>query len=1147
MKFVSGQLVLSATDLSNFLACRRKAALDLSVARGERERPHFDDPIVEILRKRGAEHEARYVETQRSQGLDIVDASKIDGVEQPSREARVERTLDAMRRGASRIVQAALVSTDGRWFGYADVLRRVEQPSALGAWSYEALDTKLALETRAATMLQLALYSELLTETQGAAPEFFYVVTPAAEERYRVADYAAYFRLMKHRLLEFLETSTAESSPYPDPVAHCDVCDWRGHCQRQLRADDHLSFVANCSRVQRIELASHSITTLAALGSDGLPAPFRPVRGALATYQRLQHQARLQLQSRSQNGAPVFETLPITKDLGLCLLPEPSPGDVFLDLEGATFARDGGREYLFGLVTVPDPGKAPVYEAFKAFDDAEEQRAFESVIDRLIAALDAHPGMHVYHYAPYEPAAFKKLMGRYATRAPELDRLLRGERFVDLYAVIRHALRAGVERYSIKNLEALYEFTREVDLDEAGRNRRLVEQALDLGTPQLVKEDEFQVVVGYNCDDCVSALKLRDWLERLRAAALERGDEVPRPVLKVADQVKIGELEQRARAVRQQLPSAPVTGDAGRGIDPLVLLAYTVDWHTREFKASWWEYYRLRDLPPEDQADEPMVVVGLEFLERVDVKLHKTTGKPTGTVTDRYRYADRQEMEIDEGDSLTLKNEDDWGTVVNIDRIARTMDVQKMPGQAEHHAESAFSFFAVPTETIQKAVLDFADDVVARGLDATAPDGAADPRRDLLLRRTTATFSVCPVPSAPSVLPLQGPPGTGKTYKGAQMICDLVADGRKVGVLANSHKVIRNLLKAVQSEAARRGRTVRIAHKVKEPMDDGAGILEETDTKRALSLLANDQADVLGGVAWTWTVEKAIGVLDTLFVDEAGQMSLANVLGSARAAKRLVLLGDQQQLDQPSKASHPDGVSVSALEHILAGERTMPAERGIFLPTSRRLSPAIAQFTSEAFYEGRLDTLPELVHQRLKHVSPLEQRALWVLPVEHTGNRSYSTQEVDAVAALVERLLAPPSAWVDREQREHRITPKDILVVSPYNAQVARLRRQFDVAGSTLRDVRVGTVDKFQGQEGPVVIYSMASSSAAEAPRGMEFLYSLNRLNVATSRAQCAVIIVASPSLFEPLCATPRQIQLANALARFRELAVSIPPAGTAC
>jgi uncharacterized protein len=258
-------------------------------------------------------------------------------------------------------------------------------------------------------------------------------------------------------------------------------------------------------------------------------------------------------------------------------------------------------------------------------------------------------------------------------------------------------------------------------------------------------------------------------------------------------------------------------------------------------------------------------------------------------------------------------------------------------------------------------------------------------------------------------------------------------------------------------------------------------------------------------------------------------MSLANVIGSARAGASLVLLGDQQQLSQPSKAAHPDGTSVSALEHMLAGQRTMPAGHGIFLPRTRRLAPAIAKFTSEAFYEGRLDTLPELANQRLAHIPPFDTGALWLLPVPHTRNQSYSLEEVDAVVALVERLLAAPASWIDREGKAHRIEAKDIAVVSPYNAQVSRL-------SARLPNLHVGTVDKFQGQEAPVVIYSMASSSPADAPRGMEFLYSLNRLNVATSRAQCAVIVVASPALFEPECRTPRQMALANGLCVYGEM-----------
>jgi uncharacterized protein len=539
-----------------------------------------------------------------------------------------------------------------------------------------------------------------------------------------------------------------------------------------------------------------------------------------------------------------------------------------------------------------------------------------------------------------------------------------------------------------------------------------------------------------------------------------------------------------------------------------------------------------------------MAIVGLEFVERVDVTLNKRTQKPTGGVIDRYRYAPGQELEIGPGDELTLADETDWGTVVAIDRIGATIDVEKTKNQAETHATSAFSFFSVSNDILQKSVLDLADDVVANGLGSeTAP---RDCRRELLLRRpprlSGMAFEPRPGEEASdfaqrisvaldrTVLAIQGPPGTGKTYTGARMICHLVAAGRKVGVVANSHKVIRNLLKGVRNEAAKLKQTVTIGHRGADDLED-AGIQNISGgPEKALGLLRENALDVLGAVAWTWASEKAAGSVDVLFVDEAGQMSLANVLASARAPSSLVLLGDQQQLSQPSKAAHPEGTSVSALEHMLAGQRTMPAGHGIFLPRTRRLAPAIAKFTSEAFYEGRLETLPELANQRLAKVQPFESGALWWVPVSHTRNQSYSMEEVEAVEALVRRLLAVPSSWVNLEGEMCPMKTTDIAVVSPYNAQVSRL-------SARLPELRIGTVDKFQGQEAPVVIYSMASSSPADAPRGMEFLYSLNRFNVATSRAQCAVIVVASPALFQPECQTPRQMALANGLCLYREMA----------
>jgi uncharacterized protein len=386
-----------------------------------------------------------------------------------------------------------------------------------------------------------------------------------------------------------------------------------------------------------------------------------------------------------------------------------------------------------------------------------------------------------------------------------------------------------------------------------------------------------------------------------------------------------------------------------------------------------------------------------------------------------------------------------------------------------------------------------------------------------------------------TVLAIQGPPGAGKTFTGARMICELVQHGKHVGVTATSHKVIRKLLDDTAKMAATNGISLKIAQKIgdgSEAEQDSANeVVEVDDNGEALRLLQSGSVNVLGGTAWLWARQDFARTVDVLFVDEAGQMSLANVLAVAHATESLVLLGDPQQLEQPKKGSHPDGVNASALQHIIGAHQTVPADRGIFLPVTWRLAPSISAFTSEVFYEHRLTSKPGLENQQLA-AGRFSGSGLWIKEVQHDGNRNASDQEVEVVADLVATLTAPRAEWIDENEVAKQLTAADILVVAPYNAQVSRLSDRLKPIG-----VQVGTVDKFQGQQAPVLIYSMATSRPEEAPRGLEFLYSLNRLNVATSRAQCAVILVASPRLFVPDCSTPRQMKLANALCRYRELA----------
>jgi uncharacterized protein len=369
------------------------------------------------------------------------------------------------------------------------------------------------------------------------------------------------------------------------------------------------------------------------------------------------------------------------------------------------------------------------------------------------------------------------------------------------------------------------------------------------------------------------------------------------------------------------------------------------------------------------------------------------------------------------------------------------------------------------------------------------------------------------------------------------MICELVRQRKKVGVTAVSHKVIRKLLEEVLKAAKEMGLSgVTCLHKVTQKSDEAPpdGITETTKNEVALAALQGNARVIVAGTAWLWAREDLFGAVDVLFVDEAGQISLANALAVGQAAESIVLLGDPQQLDQPQRGSHPEGAEASALEHLLAGAKTIPEGRGLFLERTRRLHPKIGEFTSEVFYESRLQSLEGLEHQRVEGHPSLNASGLWLAPVNHEGNQDASPEEVEKVASIVEGFLKPGVKWIDDKGRSRPFRADDILIVAPYNAQVSDLGRR-------LRKARVGTVDKFQGQEAPLVIYSLTTSSPEDAPRGMEFLYSLNRLNVATSRARAAVVVVGSPRLLEPECRTPRQMQLANALCRYAELAQVLP------
>jgi uncharacterized protein len=1128
MQRIEGVIQFSAGDLIGHLACRHLTKLDAAVARGELEAPKVFDPFIQILWERGAAHERAYIDHLEQAGLDV---ARVDG--DGAGAMPVEQTVDAMRAGRQIIVQGALAH--GQWSGRTDILKRIETPSALGAWSYEVIDTKLARETKGGTILQLSLYSDLVAGVQERVPEQMAVVPPWSEfqsQVFRTNEFAAYYRLVRQSLEASLAGAGGET--YPDPKPHCEICRWREECDARRRADDHVSLVAGISKLQINELAKHGVTTTATLAAMELPLSWKPERGAAQTYERVGEQARLQVEARTK-GIPVFVTLPPEPGFGLFRLPEPSPGDIFLDLEADPYAGESGLEFLFGDVVVGDGG-ALQYSAAWALSRKDEKRIFEEFIDRAITRWKQHPGMHVYHYAPYEPAALKRLMGRYASREEELDRMLRGQVFVDLFAIVRHAIRAGVESYSIKQLEQFYGFARAVSLPDANRAMARLQACIELADIDGIRDDEKAVVQAYNRDDCLSAHGLRKWLEEIRGKLIGEGAVIPRPQPGDADpSEKVSAWQQRIGPVIAHLSDGIPADSAERTPQQQAqwMLANLLDFHRREDKATWWEFFRLRDLSADELIDERAGLGGLAF-----------TGAVGGTARapiHRYVFAP-QDTDLRGGEELRRVGGEKLGKLDAISAEGRAANIKKRMDSVTIHPPAVFAHKIVGAEVLAESLLSICETVVRDGM--PAEDGHTV-TSDLLLRNlprlggrplrqpeesgSEAAVRIAPALSG-GILAIQGPPGSGKTYTGARMVCEMVKAGARIGITANSHKVIRNFLEEVLKAAPERGAAVTAIHKISDDDDDDGGPILAAKKNADVFAALRSGRHVAGGTAWLWADHDALSCVDALFVDEAAQMSLANVLAISRAGRNLVLLGDPQQLEQPIQGSHPEGTDVSALTYLLGGHQTIEPGRGLFLEETWRLHPRICSFTSEMFYESRLEPRPGLENQAILSPGALQGSGLRFLPVSHDGNQSSSPEEAARIEALVRELLNGKSSWINRDGVERPLTLDDVLIIAPYNAQVFELQER-------LPGARIGTVDKFQGREAPIVIYSLTSSNPADAPHGMEFLYSLNRLNVATSRARCLCVVAGNPPLFEPECRTPRQMQLANAFCRYREIA----------
>jgi uncharacterized protein len=1040
-----------------------------------------------------------------------------------------EATREAMRDGVDVIYQGALFHPP--WYGYSDFLVRVDKRSRLGAHSYEVADTKLARSPKPKHVFQLCLYSLLVALEQELEPDHAHIILgDNTSVRLKLSDYVYYVDAARERFQSFATESECETQA--ERCAHCEFCRWIERCDAEWEANDDLRLVARLNGSQARKLAAAGVVNLRHLVElDGQVIPGMQME----TVERLKAQARLQLLNRT-TGAHKVELLPLEAGKGLARLPRPNEGDLFFDMEGdPVYSADGSLEYLFGFHHLD--GGQERFTAFWAQDRASEKKAFEDALDFMTARMRDFPNAFIYHYASYEETALKRLAQKYGTapkkqvdalkrlaqeygtRENEVDDLLRSRKLVDLYKVVREAVRTSEPAYSLKNMEVFFAPERTQTIKSGGDSIVAFERWLALRDDAILKQLE-----EYNAFDCRSTMQCRDWLLSLRPEDVEWFDPKREAAEQEAEQErKRRESDAHILAMRGALVyGVPVDQQEWR-----LMLGHLLEYHRREARREWWKFFERLDARVEELIDDVDCIGGIT----VDPDVEPRPEKRSKIWTLRFP---EQDTKLRAGKSAMRVDIQQSYEIVSVDEENGRLEVKVGPTKQA----PAGTFSLIPEgpidDRVQRNAIERYAQAVIDGQESDYGALTSILRRDKPRLRDGASLlqgSGDILSSAVNAvvhmddthLVIQGPPGTGKTFTSAHAIVELLRHGKRVGVTALSHKAINNLLTSVEDAARKGGLSFRGVKKSGSGDErfDGEFIEDVTDNKGV-----STEHQLVAGTAWLFSRTEIAKTLDHLFIDEAGQISLATCVAIGASARNIVLVGDQMQLAQPAQGAHPGGSGVSVLDHLMQSWPTVPPDRGIFLARTWRMHPDICRFVSDAFYEGRLEAAECTAQQKLILDRSLDgvlaSTGLRFVEVGHEGNTQRSEEEARELNDAYRALLG--QHWVNEKGKTAEITTADILVVSPYNMQVNLLKDTLPP------NARVGTVDKFQGQEAAVVLISLASSTGENIPHGFEFLFSRNRLNVAISRARCLSVLFASPALLGTPCHSVSQVRLVNTL-----------------
>ena len=1090
---------ITAYSVLDFSQCKYKSWLDY--IEKPKNYPKNIDPWLEIIRKIGIEHEESYLE-------DLKKTEDIYEIENNLDFSEKERQTDeAIKNGVKIIYQPFLKFKN--YTGSPDFLVKNNN-------IYEPWDIKSAFKLKPENILQICHYSYILNKKYEINSKYGKIILrDRSVENIEIEKFYDYFCNINFRIQNFIFEKKDE--PYPTKCNLCNVCEYKIYCENIWKKDDHLNQVANISKKQINILEKNDISTLNKLSNLNEKSEIKGINKN--SLELLVDQSKLQREYIDNNKLDykiIFDQKKKindpSKQIGFEILPNPDPNDLFFDIEGYPMYYDSvykssGLEYLFGVFY--KSFDKHVFKKFIAVNYKQEKKAFEELIEFLYSHLKSNKNAHIYHYNSYEETALKKLSQKYETKISEVDFILREKKLIDLYKVVKDSVILSTENYRLKTIEKFYKLDREEDIASGQDSLVAFEKYLESGHDEILQE-----IIKYNEQDCKSLIHLQEWLIKIKPKNIDSYK--PMETQEMSERA----IEQKNQENENNQKISQIKNEN----DEIKNILRELNFYNRkEQRSDWWNHFSNIEKDTEDLIEDSNCIGGLRKISEEENGSNKIVN---------LIYPD-QITKMKAGDSVLDQN--------GLNRIIITkIDYSKNQISIRIRKDKLIPVSLTPssplnTRSIDNAVSDFIKNYEYKN--------SYPAIKDFLSRNNSRYKSSVDIHNSSiesiskkiknlnnSYLVIQGPPGTGKTYTTSRIIVDLIKNKFRVAIVCHSHKAILNLVEAIDEYS------ISIGFKFNGVYNSGSRKLENDLSNIEIintSKIDAKNYDLVAGTAWALSNSKhredseKIKNFDYIFFDEAGQISISKLIASSMSSKNIIMIGDHMQLPQPSTGNTEGESSLSPIEYLLKDQNTISDDKGIFLSNTYRMHKNICDFISESFYENRLMSDKSTKNQNIINEKNKDiLNGIYLIDPKHSGFSVQNEIEAKEIKKIYEKLIN--KNWKDRDNKIQKITNKDILVISPFNAQVNLLKQ---ILGDT---AKVGTIDNFQGQEAPIVIISYVSSNPETIPRGSDFFFDFRRLNVSLSRAKCLAIIMLNQDLLEFHCNTIEDMERLNFFCKLR-------------